>query len=115
RPTRNGRPVGRLRHLEVVYTGDVLADAPADIPDVDAKGECVFVFMGKSDSTRPGPPVFIPYAAASRSLPRFLGALLRPRAEKANQRSLERRLGHAAVESSSTSAPEDSSRQHRRL
>ena len=31
--------------------------------------------MDKSDSTRPGPLVFIPYAVASRLLPRLLRAL----------------------------------------
>src|SRR5262249_885105 len=39
------------------------------------KAKCVFVFMGKSDSTRPGPPVFIPHAVASRLLSRLLRAL----------------------------------------
>jgi len=35
---------------------DVLDDAAAGVtPDVDAKGEIRFVFMGKSDSTRPRP------------------------------------------------------------
>ena len=37
--------------------------------------KCVLVFIDKSESTRPGPPVFIPYDVASRSLPRLLRAL----------------------------------------
>jgi hypothetical protein len=40
------------------------------------KAKCVLVFMDKSDSTCPGPLVFIPHVVASRSLPRLLRALL---------------------------------------
>src|SRR6516165_7823478 len=39
------------------------------------KAKCVLVFTDKSDSTRPGPLVFIPHVVASRSLPRLLRAL----------------------------------------
>src|SRR5262249_57577168 len=49
--------------------------SPASSQMSTRNGKCVFVFMGKSDSTRPGPPVFIPHVVASRSLPRLLRAL----------------------------------------
>src|SRR5262245_56438401 len=39
------------------------------------KAKCVLVFMDKSDSTRPGPPVFIPHAVAARRLSRLLRTL----------------------------------------
>jgi hypothetical protein len=39
------------------------------------KAKCVLVFMDKSDSTCPGPQLFIPHVAASRSLLRPLRAL----------------------------------------
>src|SRR5262245_49249816 len=39
------------------------------------KAKCVLVFMDKSDSTRPGPLVFIPHVVSSRSLPRLLRTL----------------------------------------
>jgi len=70
----------------------VLDDALANIvPDVHAKA-VRFVFMGKSDSTRPGPPVFIAHAAASRSLPPLLRAL-----PAQPSREAERRYGLAAL------------------
>jgi hypothetical protein len=67
RPAKHGPPPGKpLDHLEVVHTSDVLDDAAAGVtPDVDAKGEIRFVFMGKSDSTRPRPALFIRYVVAS--------------------------------------------------
>jgi len=40
------------------------------------KAKRVFVFMGKSDSTRLGRPVFIAHAVGSRRLPRLLRACL---------------------------------------
>jgi hypothetical protein len=41
------------------------------------KAKCVLVFMDKSDSTCPGPQLFIPHVAASRSgqLKKLLGGL----------------------------------------
>ena len=39
-PARDGCPVGRLGHLEVVYASDVLDDAVASVvPNIDAEGE----------------------------------------------------------------------------
>jgi hypothetical protein len=36
-PARHGCPVGRLCHLEVVHTSDVLDDAhPGIVPNIDA-------------------------------------------------------------------------------
>ena len=55
------------------------------------KAKRVFVFMGKSDSTRLGRPVFIARAGASRNLPRLLPALpVQP------SREADRRYGLAA-------------------
>src|SRR5262245_6208551 len=44
--------------------------------------------MGKSDSTRPGPLVFIPHAVASRSLPPLLRALPARRDDRRVRRRL---------------------------
>src|SRR4029453_12734707 len=66
-PARHGRPIGRLGHLKILNPGDTLEDTVArGVPDVHAEGECVLVFEDKSDSTRPGPLVFIPYVVAFR-------------------------------------------------
>jgi len=81
RPARNSRPVGRFRHLEVVHTGDVLDDAPANvIPDVDAEGEVRFRLHGAVRGN-PRATAFphallrakekapVPYATGSRNRP----------------------------------------------
>jgi hypothetical protein len=57
---RDRRTVGRLGYFEVVHASDALNDAAAHVvPDVHAEGEMRLVFMGKSDSTRPGPLIFM--------------------------------------------------------
>jgi len=44
---RNGCPVGRLRHREILYPSDMLDDVVAcGVPDIDAEGEFL-VSMGQ--------------------------------------------------------------------
>ena len=76
-PARDRRSVGRLRNLEVIDASDVLKDAVRGaVPDVHAEGEVSLGLHGaSSDSTCPGPALFISHVVGSRRLPRLLRAL----------------------------------------
>jgi hypothetical protein len=50
-PARNGCPVGRLCHLEVVHASDMLNNlSPVSSQMSTRKAKCVLVFTDKSDS-----------------------------------------------------------------
>src|SRR5262249_24243851 len=76
-PARHRRPVGRLRHLEVIHASDVLDNAVACVvPDIHAKSEMgLGLHRGQIHWAGPRPALFITHVVASRSLPRLLRAL----------------------------------------
>ena len=86
-PARHGCPVGRLRHLEIVYTSDVFDDAVSDVvPDVYAEGEVGLGFHGQRRQERNLAP------SARRGLcfgPLRIALLPNPVAKKAQSKSLD--------------------------
>jgi hypothetical protein len=65
-PSNRSAVVGRFRYLEIVSDMPTILLASASQMST-RKAKCVLVFIGQvSDSTRPGPLVFIPHVVASR-------------------------------------------------
>jgi hypothetical protein len=72
RPTKDGCPVGRYGHLEIVNTGDVLDDAHAGVvPNIHAKSEVGLGFHGQVRLDSSWPAAI--YTPMLRMRPRLAG------------------------------------------